>query len=88
MGALTARCEDLQRSFESIKELIQPGGEEDAGTGIGEIISCTSERIRGYRYGIDAVRFAMLRATGLELEPVVKLAKPAEIVPYDQLPDF
>jgi GTP-binding protein len=84
-GALESRFSQLRRTMESVKELVQPGTEEDGGA-VGEVIACSSEKwIEGKRMGIDAVRFAMLQAAGLELRPKVKLAAPVEIVPYEEI---
>jgi GTP-binding protein len=84
-GALESRFSQLRRTMESVKELVQPDSEEDGGA-VGEVIACSSEKwIEGKRMGIDAVRFAMLQAAGLELRPKVKLAAPVEIVPYEEI---
>jgi GTP-binding protein len=54
----------------------------------GEIIGCMGEKIRGKRYGVDAVRFAMLKAAGLEQAPVLGKVRLQEIVPFDQISGF
>ena len=41
--------------------------------------------LRERDWEFDAVRFAMLRAAGLEWKPKVKLATPVEIIPFDQI---
>jgi len=84
-GALEARFSDLRRTMEKVKEVVQPDTEDDGGA-VGEVISCSSEKwIEGKRMGIDAVRFAMLQAAGLEVRLKVKLASPQEIVPYEEI---
>jgi GTP-binding protein len=84
-GALEARFSDLRRTMEAVKEVVQPDTEEDGGA-VGEVIACSSEKwIEGKRMGIDAVRFAMLQAAGLEHRPKVTLASPQEIVPHEEL---
>jgi GTP-binding protein len=83
--ALEARMSELRRTMESVREAVQPDTEED-GSAIGEVIACSSEKwVNGKRMGIDAVRFAMLQAAGLEYRPKVSLAKPVEIVSYEEL---
>ena len=84
-GALESRFSELRRTMEKVKEVVQPNTEDDGGA-VGEVISCSSEKwIEGKRMGIDAVRFAMLQAAGLEYRPKVKLATPQEIVPYEEI---
>ena len=83
--ALEARLADLRRTMESVKDAVQPNTEEDGGA-VGEVIACSSEKwIEGKRMGIDAVRFATLRAAGLEFRPKNNLAKPADIVSYEEI---
>lgn len=83
--ALEARFSNLRRTMEKVKELVQPDMEEDGGA-VGEVIACSSEKwIEGKRMGIDAVRFAMLQAAGLEYRPKVKLTASEEIVPYEEI---
>ncbi|RFU31279.1 hypothetical protein B7463_g5044, partial [Scytalidium lignicola] len=84
-GALEARLTDLSRTIETVKKEVIPNTEDDGG-GLGEVIACSSEKwIEGKRLGIDAVRFAMLRAAGLELEAKPKLAQPVEIVSHEDI---
>jgi GTP-binding protein len=84
-GALESRFSELRRTMESVKEIMQPDAEEDGGA-VGEVIACSSEKwIEGKRLGIDAVRFAMLQAAGLELRPRTQLASPVEIVSHEEL---
>ena len=84
-GALESRFSDLRRTMEIVKEVVQLDTEDDGGV-IGEVIACSSEKwVEGKWMGIDAVRFAMLRAAGLEYLPKVKLATPQEIVPYEEI---
>lgn len=76
---------ELARKMEEVKDAIQPDSEDDGGV-IGEVIACSSHiRMAGKRPGIDAVRYAMLQAAGLELKPKVKLAKVEEIISYEEL---
>jgi GTP-binding protein len=84
-GALAGRMSELRRTMESVKDAVQPDTEDD-GFAFGEAIACSSEKwIEGTRMGIDAVRFAMLQAAGLELQHRPRLAKPVEIIPHDQI---
>jgi len=83
--ALEARLSELRRIMQSVKEAVLPDTEDD-GSAIGEVIACSSEKwVDGRRMGINAVRFAMLQAAGLEYRPKVSLAKPVEIVSYEEL---
>jgi GTP-binding protein len=83
--ALKARLSELRSTMESVKEAIQPNSEED-GRAVGEIIACSAEEwIEGKRMGIDAVRFAMLQAAGLEYRPKIALAEPVEIVSHEEI---
>lgn len=83
--AAGARILQLTKMMEKIKREVQPNTEDDGGA-IGELISCSAEKwIEGSRMGVDAVRFAMLQAAGLELPPKVKLAKPVEIVSHEEI---
>ena len=84
-GALEARLLDLRRTMDGVKEIVQPDIEEEGGA-TGEIIACSSEKwIDGKRMGIDAVRFAMLRAAGLELRPRITTSKPVDIISHEEL---
>ncbi|KAH8812044.1 P-loop containing nucleoside triphosphate hydrolase protein [Xylogone sp. PMI_703] len=84
-GALEARLADLRRTMETVKDNILPETEDDEG-GLGEVISCSSEKwIEGKRLGIDAVRFAMLRAAGLELEAKPKPVEQVEIISHEDI---
>lgn len=84
-AAIAARIAELRRTMEIAKETIEPNPEDDV-HGTGEVISCSSEKwIDGKRMGIDALRFAMLQAAGLELQRKVTLAAPEEIVSFDEL---
>ena len=83
--ALEKRFSELRRSMENVKAAVQPDL-EDEGSAVGDVISCSSEKwAEGKRLGVDAVKFAMLRAAGLEWKPKVKLATPVEIIPFDQI---
>jgi GTP-binding protein len=84
-AALEARIQQLRRTMEEVKDVVQPDTEDDGGA-VGEVIACSAEKwIAGKQMGIDAVRFAMLQAAGLEFRPKVKLASPVEIVPYEEV---
>jgi GTP-binding protein len=86
--ALEARLSELRRTMEDVKEAVQPDIEEDSGA-VGEVIACSSEKwVEGKRMGIDAVRFAMLHAAGLELQPKANLAKAVEIVSHEEVFGF
>ncbi|KAH8790298.1 P-loop containing nucleoside triphosphate hydrolase protein [Hyaloscypha finlandica] len=83
--ALETRLTELRRTMESVKEAVQPNSEDDGGA-VGEVVACSSEKwIEGKRMGIDEVRFAMLRAAGLEYRPSIPLARPVEIVPHEEI---
>ena len=83
--ALAHRLSKLRKTMEAIKDEVEPDPEGEVHA-TGEVIACSSEKwIAGKRMGIDAVRFAMLRAAGLELKPKVTLRKPTEIVSFDDL---
>ncbi|KAH6724636.1 P-loop containing nucleoside triphosphate hydrolase protein [Leptodontidium sp. MPI-SDFR-AT-0119] len=76
---------DLARKMEEVKDAIQPDTEDDGGV-VGEVLACSSQIwMAGKRPGINAVRYAMLQAAGLELKPKVKLAKVEEIISYEEL---
>ncbi|TVY87949.1 putative GTP-binding protein [Lachnellula willkommii] len=84
--ALTSRISELRRTMEKVRDAVQPDPENDDEHAFGEAIACSSEKwIEGHRMGIDAVRFAMLQAAGLELQQKTRLAKPVEIIPHDQI---
>jgi GTP-binding protein len=83
--AVEARLAELRRTMETVKEAVQPDSEEDGGA-VGEVIACSSEKwIEGTRMGINAVRFAMLQAAGLEHRPKANLAKPVEIITHEEI---
>lgn len=83
--ALKSRFAKLTETMESVLKTIQPDKEDDGGA-VGDVISCSSEKwIDKKRLGIDAVRFAMLQAAGLEYKPKVKLASPVEVVSHEQI---
>lgn len=84
-NAMQFRMSNLRRTMESVQAVVQPDTEDEAG-GVGEVIACSSEkRIDGSLLGINAVRFAMLRAAKLEQERKIKEVKPVEIVSFDDL---
>jgi len=85
LEALSPRFLRLRNIMEEVKDVVQPDLEDESG-GLGEVIACSSEKwVDGKRLGIDAVRFAMLRATDLEFKPRVKLADPVQIVSHEEL---
>jgi len=82
---LEAKLSELRRAMESVKEFVQPNLEDDNQV-VGEVISCSSQKwIGGKRLGVDAVRFAMLKAADLEFKPKMKLASPVEIVSHEEI---
>lgn len=84
-GALEARLSDLRATMDIVKDIVQPDTEDD-GQGLGEVIACSAEKwIEGKRMGIDALRFSMLRAAGLELRPRIRSTRPTEIVSHEEL---
>jgi len=84
-GALETRFSELRRTVEEVKDVLQPDSEDDEGA-VGELIACSSEKwVGGKRLGVDAVRFAMLQAAGLEYRPKSKLAAPTEIVSHEEV---
>ena len=84
-AALAARIADLRRTMEAVKDAVEPDPEDEI-HGVGEVIACSSEKwIDGKRMGIDAVRFAMLQAAGLELQPKPTAPKAVEIISFDDL---
>lgn len=84
--ALENRITGLDNFLQEVKAMIEAVPEsDDADSLIGEILTCTSEKRAGRRYGIDTVRFAMLRAAGLEIQAKVKLAKPVDIISHEEL---
>ncbi|KAL2076063.1 hypothetical protein VTL71DRAFT_1006 [Oculimacula yallundae] len=75
----------LQRKMQEVKDAVQPDTEEDGGV-VGEVLACSSQiSIGGKRPGINAIRYAMLQAVGLEMKPVVKLAQAQEIVSFEEI---
>ncbi|TGO30931.1 hypothetical protein BPAE_0002g00210 [Botrytis paeoniae] len=83
---LKNRMTRLDKVLQETKEMIEPDPEsEDADSMTGEILTCTSEKCAGRKYGIDAVRFAMLRAAGLHIQPKIKLAKQVDIISHEEL---
>ncbi|KAF7919901.1 uncharacterized protein EAE98_009135 [Botrytis deweyae] len=83
---LKNRMTRLDKLLQETKEMIEPDPEsEDADSMTGEILTCTSEKCAGRKYGIDAVRFAMLRAAGLHIQPKIKLAKQVDIISHEEL---
>ena len=71
--------------MEVVKEEVLPEDEEDVG-GIGEVISCSAEKyVGGKKIGVDALRFAMLRAADLELKPKATFESMGEIVSHEEI---
>lgn len=84
-GIRSENIAELARKMEEVKDAIQPDNEDDGGV-VGEVLGCSSQvLVAGKRPGIDAVRYAMLQAAGLEMRPKVKLAKVEEIISYEEL---
>ncbi|KAF7907492.1 uncharacterized protein EAF01_005078 [Botrytis porri] len=83
---LKNRMTRIDKVLQETKEMIEPDPEsEDADSMTGEILTCTSEKCAGRKYGIDAVRFAMLRAAGLHIQPKIRLAKQVDIISHEEL---
>ena len=57
---LNEHMEELKKVMENVKKEIQPG-RGDGPEALGEILACSAEK----KLGIDTVRCAVLRATGL-----------------------
>lgn len=85
-GALEARLTELREMMETVKGVVMPDVEDEGGA-VGEIIACSSDKwVDGKRMGIDAVRFAMLRAAGLELRPRrITTTRVPEMVSHEEL---
>jgi GTP-binding protein len=82
---LEQRLAQLRDTMEGIKEAVQPDTEENEG-GVGEVIACSAMKwVHGEKMNINAVRFAMLQAAGLEYRPVVAAPKPLDIVSHEEL---
>ena len=66
---LESNIRELDRIYLEIRAKIQPG-KLDGPEALGEIISCSAEKSleRGRRPGMNQVRWAVLAATGLNLE--------------------
>ena len=78
----------VRETMEMVKHLVQPDGVEDEGSAVGEVLACCSQnRIDGKPMGIDRLRFAVLRAAGLQLMPKVKRPKvdDGEIVSFEEI---
>lgn len=100
--ALMGRLHTLRKVMDEVREVVDGDdvvveGDEDAeqgqGMGVGEILACSAEKaLDGRKMGIDEVRFAMLRACGLEMRDEAGVerrrkqaqeAAKVEIVPHD-----
>ncbi|QSZ30747.1 hypothetical protein DSL72_000305 [Monilinia vaccinii-corymbosi] len=83
---LDHRFTRLDKVLKETKAVIEPDPEsDDADLITGEILTCTTVTRVGKTFGIDAVRFAMLRAAGLHIQAKVKLAKPVEMISHEEL---
>ncbi|CAD6503804.1 BgTH12-05549 [Blumeria graminis f. sp. triticale] len=81
-------CLDSQRLGQVITDVKQALCRDglNEGSAVGEIIACSSEKwMHGRRLGINEVRFAALRAAGLDYREDKRRPHPSEIVTYDQL---
>jgi GTP-binding protein len=83
---LNRRVGELRKTMEGIEKMVRRCGEDEEGVGTGEVVACSSTLVGGIKMGVDAVRFSMLRAAGLEFRPKVKLAGMVEVVPFDEIP--
>ncbi|KAH8599654.1 P-loop containing nucleoside triphosphate hydrolase protein [Bisporella sp. PMI_857] len=80
---LEDRIANLQEEMMNVRRVIDPRkGEHGWEPWMDE------EESIGKRYGVDAVRFAMLKAAGLEQAPVLGKVRLQEIVPFDQISGF
>jgi GTP-binding protein len=80
-----ARLAALAKKMKEVKRVIQLDSEDDGGA-VGEVLACSAQISVGGKYlGIDAVRYAMLQAAGLEMRPKVELAKVEEIISHEEL---
>ena len=65
-AAVTAGLAELRAALERVREAAQPGHERGP-PALGEILACSSAKARrGGLLGVSGLRFAVLRATGLE----------------------
>lgn len=63
---MNKRLAMLRETSERIRDIVQPSKERRF-SALGEILACSAEKkINGKRLGIDAVRFAVMQAAGLE----------------------
>lgn len=75
----------LKERMEEAKEIVGMD-EEDEGVVVGEVIATSADKWMGReKMGVDALRFAMLKAAGLELKAEKKLAGPVEMVSHEEL---
>ncbi|KAI0996326.1 hypothetical protein K3495_g11855 [Podosphaera aphanis] len=59
---------------------------QNQGPAVGEIIPCSSTKwLLGRRFGINELRFAVLRAADMEYRDTKPAVNPAEIITYDEL---
>lgn len=83
--ALEGRFSNLREIMDSVREAVSDL-EIERGE-IGEVIACSSEkRVEGKTMGVDAVRFAMLSAAGLESKDRSDMPETAvEVVRFEDL---
>jgi GTP-binding protein len=76
----------LLKRIHEVKDIIQPDMEED-GEVVGEIIACSSGEPKGKKLNIAALRFAVLKAAGLELQEkeIVDVSTGEEIVSFEEI---
>lgn len=82
---LQKRLERVHETALKVKELVMPSA-EDEGKGVGEVIAiCSQNPVDGKPVGIDQLRFAVLRAAGLELQQksIDSSVVVDETVPYE-----
>ena len=86
---LERKLEQLSDIMRGVRDVLHnPDTVEEDDLTVGEVIACSSERsVNGKRLGTDAVRFAMLRAAGLEAKPRIKKQQtaPVDIVSHEEL---
>ncbi|KAL3423766.1 GTP-binding protein [Phlyctema vagabunda] len=82
---LQERMLTLRNLMENVHDVIQPASESEMG-GLGEVLACSGEkRLDNELMGINAVRFAILRAANLHLKDTPKAATPVKIVSFEDL---
>ena len=82
--ALDGRFANLREYMDAVREVLSDLELEQ--TEVGEVLACSSEkRVEGRLLGIDAVRFAMLSAVGLESKDRSSLPAAVEVVAFEDL---